>query len=350
MDHTEAVAVREGASLAWRVINDPDVVREELLAYLPTAPADEVAATRQQLVDLGIALRSRGNAEVLRLARLTEWEMARRWPVKAGTGRRDDDRPRLSDASNKDAEQWSRIYEVGRAPLDRILSESEPSRLTQAQVMKWGSVQDIADVTPVNPPQIETDLRFGVIYADPPWRYGNMHPQGTPENHYPTMALEDICSLDVPSDDDCVLYLWATAPLLVEALQVLNSWGFTYKTSAVWDKVSPGIGYWWRGQHEHLLVGVRGKVSPPPARERVASVYRESRRQHSRKPDIIRTQIGSWFPEALKLEMFCRYPAPGWHAWGNQVDSSLSTLPVEAFDPNDPEITGQYDLLREVAP
>lgn len=343
MDHTKEVAVTTSVG---------DLSIPALVEYCQTAPAEEVAATREQLVAYAEAYRKRPeeHAAVLKAARVTEWHMAHRWPPKDGTGPRGDDRPVLVRASaNADKTAWQRVYAVGRAPLDRLLSETEPSRLTQAQVMKWGAVQDIVDVTPQEAPQIETDLRFGVIYADPPWRYGNMHPQGTPENHYPTMALDDICDLNVPADDDCVLYLWATAPLLVEGLKVLDAWGFTYKTSAVWDKVSPGIGYWWRGQHEHLLVGVRGKVSPPPARERAASVYREPRREHSRKPDIIRTQIGSWFPDALKLEMFCRYPAPGWHAWGNQVDSSLASLPVERFDPNDPELTGQYDLLREVA-
>lgn len=322
------------ADIAWeRAAREPDVVREELVTYLRHAPAEEVAATREQLVQYAELYAKRGNVEVLRLARLTEWEMAHRWPVKDGTGPRNDDRPRLSDASNKDAEQWSRIYEVGRADRTRILAETEPSALTQARVRQWAKVQDIADATPAEP-VIETDLRFGVIYADPPWNYANSPDRGNPENHYPVMSLADICALPVPADDNCVLYLWATAPLLVEALQVVDAWGFTYKTSAVWDKEKIGVGYWFRGQHELLLVGVRGKVSPPPQPLRVSSVYREARTAHSRKPDIVRTHIASWFPDVPKLEMFCRYPSPGWHVWGNQVDSTLSHLPVERWSPS----------------
>lgn len=333
MDHTDEVAVRRGDSLAWRVIHEPDVVRQELLTYLPTAPADEVAATRQQLVDLGIALRSRGNAEVLRLARLTEWEMARRWPVKDSTGRRDDDRPRLADASAKDKQQWQCIYAVGRASVDWLLTETEPSALTQAAVIRRVTVRDIVDATP-DTPTVDTDVRFGVIYADPPWNYANSPDRGNPENHYPVMDLADICAIDVKAADNCVLYLWATAPLLVEALQVVSAWGFTYKTCAVWDKEKIGVGYWFRGQHELLLVGVRGKVSPPPQPLRVSSVYREARTAHSKKPDIVRKHIGSWFPDVPKLEMFCRYPAPGWHVWGNQVDSSMSGMPVDHWTPD----------------
>lgn len=176
---------------------------------------------------------------------------------------------------------------------------------------------------------------FDVIYADPPWRYGNMPPSATPENHYPTMALEDICALDVPAAQNSVLYLWATAPLLPEGLRVLEAWGFAYKTSAVWDKQRLGVGYWFRGQHEHLLVGVRGQWSPPPVPFRVSSVYSELSGRHSKKPAAIRNMIATWWPDARRLEMFCRYPAPGWHVWGNQVDSSLAGLPAETFDPTE---------------
>jgi len=106
---------------------------------------------------------------------------------------------------------------------------------------------------------------YGVIYADPPWRYLDATPNRAIENHYPTMSDEEICALEIPADKNCVLYLWAVAPKLPEALAVMEAWGFSFKTSAVWDKVKLGMGYWFRGQHELLLVGVRGRVSPPPS-------------------------------------------------------------------------------------
>jgi len=175
---------------------------------------------------------------------------------------------------------------------------------------------------------------FDVVYADPPWRYDNGTPGREIERHYPTMSHEDICGVRPPVARDAVLYLWAVAPKLPEAFEVMDAWGFTYRSSAVWDKEIPGMGYWFRGQHEHLLVGVRGKWSPPEPRLRVSSIFREPRGRHSKKPDKVRDLIATWFPDANRLEMFCRYPAPGWHVWGNQVDSSRALEAPDTFDPS----------------
>lgn len=188
---------------------------------------------------------------------------------------------------------------------------------------------------PTSDTQVPTPpVSFEVIYADPPWRYDNGTPGREIERHYPTMTHEDICALDVPSARNAVLFLWGVAPKLPEALEVMSSWGFTYRSGAVWDKELVGMGYWFRGQHEHLLVGVKGSWSPPPQPLRVSSVYREARGRHSKKPTAIRNMIATWWPDAARLEMFCRYPAPGWHVWGNQVDSSVAALPFEQFDPH----------------
>ena len=336
------------ADLALRVQSDPDAFRDDLLAWLPDAPPEEVVATRDQLVDIAAAVRRRQPAvmrEMLRAARLTEWEMARRWPARDGGGARGDDRPTLHASKVASDVAWQRVYAVGRVDRDWLLAATEPSDLTQAAVIKRAAVAGIA-ATPA--PAIDTAERFDVIYADPPWQYANSPYRGDPGNHYPTMPLDDICALDVPAADDAVLYLWATAPLLPEALCVMDSWGFAYKTGAVWDKDKVGVGYWFRGQHEHLLVGVRGKVAPPPQRLRVPSVYREARGAHSRKPDRVRDLIAAWFPEARRLEMFARRPAPGWTAWGNEVDASLAGMPAARWDPDDPEVTGQPRLYEEV--
>jgi N6-adenosine-specific RNA methylase IME4 len=165
---------------------------------------------------------------------------------------------------------------------------------------------------------------YDVIYADPPWRYSFSKSDSRKiENQYPTMNVNEICSLNVPAKKDCVLYLWATAPKLLEALKVMEAWGFTYKTQAVWDKRRIGMGYWFRGQHEILLVGVRGKVSPPPQALRTSSVYTFKRGKHSKKPDEIRNLIKDWFPNANRLEMFCRHPDDGWSVFGNEVIESI---------------------------
>lgn len=141
------------------------------------------------------------------------------------------------------------------------------------------------------------------------------------ENHYPTMLIQDICALQVPAADDAVLFLWSTAPLLPEALYVIDSWGFDYTGEmVVWDKVWIGMGYWFRGQHESLLVATRGNGAERLG-ESVPSVYSQTRTKHSRKPAYFRDLIGSWYPAEPKLEMFAREASPGWHVWGNEVKS-----------------------------
>ena len=164
------------------------------------------------------------------------------------------------------------------------------------------------------------EKKYQVIYADPPWRYdfsktGNRKI----ENQYETMSLADIQKLPVPSDENCVLYLWATAPKLLEALSVMAAWGFTYKTQAIWDKEIIGMGYWWRGQHEILLVGVKGKMSPPMQSCRESSVYRERRTRHSKKPRHYRDFIAKVYPQFNRLELFAREKTDGWDVWGDGV-------------------------------
>ena len=175
---------------------------------------------------------------------------------------------------------------------------------------------------------------FGVLYADPPWRYDFSKTSNRDiENHYPTMTTDDLCALPVPAADDAVLYLWATAPKLDDAMRVIRAWGFGYKTHAVWDKEAMGMGYWFRGQHELLMVGTRGNVSPPMPEQRIGSVIRARRGAHSAKPDAVRDMIGRWFPDARKVELFARpwtdlWPKhDGWETWGNEMsnDVELST-------------------------
>jgi len=154
------------------------------------------------------------------------------------------------------------------------------------------------------------------------------------------MTVEEICDLKVPSADNSVLYLWATAPKLLEALTVMKSWGYTYKSQAVWDKEIIGMGYWFRGQHELLLVGTKGKFSPPEQPSRVSSVIREKRSKHSKKPDCVRDLILKWFPNATKVELFARQKTDGWDTWGNEVQST-----IEIGSQKDPVAEDNFDDL-----
>ena len=162
--------------------------------------------------------------------------------------------------------------------------------------------------------------KFDVIYADPPWRYDFAESSNRKiENHYTTMENSDIAKMKVPAKDNCVLFMWATSPKLLEALEVMKGWGFTYKTHAIWDKEKIGMGYWFRGQHELLMVGVKGKVSPPEASIRISSVIKEERSKHSRKPDSVAKYIELAYYNKSKIELFCREPREGWYSYGNQI-------------------------------
>jgi ParB/RepB/Spo0J family partition protein len=171
-----------------------------------------------------------------------------------------------------------------------------------------------------------------VVLADPPWQYNVLESDNRRiENHYPTATVAEIIAHadQLSLAPDCVLFLWATAPLLREALEVMEGWGFEYKTHAVWDKERPGLGYWFRVQHELLLIGTRGKVSPPPPALRCPSVFRERRdEEHSRKPESVYRAIESMFPLAVKLEMYCRgVGRPGWLVFGLEAESAKRKVP-----------------------
>lgn len=175
--------------------------------------------------------------------------------------------------------------------------------------------------------------KYDVIYADPPWRYDFAESKDTAiENHYPTMALEDIKKIDVPAAENSVLYLWTTAPKLIEGLEVMKAWGFTYKTNAIWHKRQVGMGYWFRVNHEILLVGTKGKFSPPLPEKRVDSVYMSNRTEHSKKPHYYRKLLNTFFPDSNKLEMFARPEEDdlfgfdkyeGFDIWGNEVENDI---------------------------
>jgi N6-adenosine-specific RNA methylase IME4 len=115
--------------------------------------------------------------------------------------------------------------------------------------------------------------------------------------------------------------LWATAPKLDAAItELVKAWGFEYRTNFVWVKDKIGMGYHARGQHEHLLVAVRGQIPPPAQQDRVSSVVYGERMQHSAKPEQFYELIESFYPELPKIELFLRgEPRPGWAAYGNEI-------------------------------
>ena len=174
---------------------------------------------------------------------------------------------------------------------------------------------------------------YGVIYADPPWRfrpYGEAGMDRAADNHYPTMTVEEIRQLPVPAANDCVLFLWATVPMEWEAHEVLRAWGFEYRNQFVWLKDRVGTGYWCRNKHEILLIGTKGNPPAPAPGEQSASVLKAPIRRHSEKPTRFAEMIKKMFPNTPALEMFARQSRDGWECWGNEVSAftAAETAPV----------------------
>jgi N6-adenosine-specific RNA methylase IME4/ParB-like chromosome segregation protein Spo0J len=170
-----------------------------------------------------------------------------------------------------------------------------------------------------------SDRRYAVLYADPPWHFEVYNEESgigrAAANHYSTMSLDAICALPIPSlaSPDAALFMWTTLPHLRESFQVLDAWGFQYKTTVVWVKDKIGLGYFVRNQHELLLVATRGDMPSPSPANRPPSVISAPRRDHSRKPDETYALIERMYPELPKIELFARQARDGWACWGNEA-------------------------------
>lgn len=173
--------------------------------------------------------------------------------------------------------------------------------------------------------------RFGTILADPPWRFINRTGKVAPEHkrlaRYDTMTAAEIGALPVAevAGAKSHLYLWAPNALVREALDVMQAWGFTYKSMIVWHKVRKdggsdgrGVGFYFRNVTETVLFGVRGSLRTfDPGRSQV-NLIATRKREHSRKPDELYPIVEACSPGPF-LELFARYPRPGWSAWGNEA-------------------------------
>ncbi len=203
-----------------------------------------------------------------------------------------------------------------------ILQAAKEIRAARGEVRRAERIEKIVEISKGNAPLGQIAERYPVVYADPPWRYEHAESDSRAiENQYPTMALDDIKALPVAdiTMDDCILFMWATSPKLHEAFQLLDAWGFGYRTCAVWDKQKIGMGYYFRQQHELLLVAVKGSPPTPKPADRPSSVFSYPRGPHSAKPVEVYEILEAMYPELPKLEMFCRSPREGWGAWGNQA-------------------------------
>jgi len=177
------------------------------------------------------------------------------------------------------------------------------------------------------------DKKYKCILADPPWEYDNKNTSGSNSSgacqQYSTMSLDDIKNMSVPeiSMDNSCLFLWCTTPLLPYGFDVMKSWGFEYKTTIYWRKImSLGMGYWFRGQVEVCLFGIKGKMKP--FRCQRPNFIQSKVREHSRKPDDLYYIIES-IGLNPKIELFARRKRKGWDVWGNDIKEFIQLSKID---------------------
>jgi N6-adenosine-specific RNA methylase IME4 len=250
-------------------------------------------------------------------------EFGRRGGLKGGRARADKLSPeQRTEAARKAAEaRWSakgRVVKFARPELAR----------GDREAMMAAAADSLRAVMGEQP--------FGTIVADPPWRFTNRTGKVAPEHRrlarYDTMSIAEICSLPVrevaAAKSHC--YLWTPNALVPDALEVLSAWGFTYKTMFIWHKVRKdggsdgrGVGFYFRNVTETVLFGVRGSLRTFQPGRRQVNLLATRKREHSRKPDEMYGIVEACSPGPF-LELFARYPKPGWSVWGDEAAPDIT--------------------------
>ncbi len=176
--------------------------------------------------------------------------------------------------------------------------------------------------------------KYQIIYSDPPWCYRQGKSMGTQfqgacDRHYNTMSIEELCKLPIANitDDDCMLFLWATFPQLVEALQLIKAWGFEYKTCGFnWIKLNKdgtpffGVGYYTKSNGEVCLLATKGNPHKFVKDNSISQIIMTQKRKHSSKPPIIREKIVQLLGDRPRIELFARkeeslFEHKDWEGW-----------------------------------
>jgi N6-adenosine-specific RNA methylase IME4 len=235
--------------------------------------------------------------------------------------------PKLCDLgiTKMQSHRWQLSASVPEEVLEQHITEikNKGKELTSASVHQLALSHKRLEIKlqtgTVEPPQ----GKYRVIYADPPWNYDDKREPrlGGAEYHYPCMSIADLCALPVKdiAEDNAVLFLWVTSPLLEESFEIVRSWGFEYKTSFVWDKVNHNMGHYNSIRHEFLLVCTRGSCLPDTKKLFDSVVSIEKTRKHSEKPERFREIIDILYPHGNRIELFGREPVQDWKVWGNEA-------------------------------
>ena len=235
---------------------------------------------------------------------------------------------RLHDVVGTSLDKGDELDALAKLPADkqdeiitRAAAGEKVSAKTEAKKVRRAEIeqQTAAKITAL------PTKKYGVIYADPEWRFEAFSEETTshgPQDHYKVSETDEIAKRDVASIcyKDCVLFLWATVPMLPDALRVMEAWGFTYKSHLAWIKNRAGTGYWARNKHELLLIGTKGKPAAPAPGDNPDSAIHADVGAHSAKPEVFAELIERLYPNTPKIELNRRGPArPGWDAWGAEA-------------------------------
>ena len=236
-------------------------------------------------------------------------------------------------AMGRRSADYATIRSADPAALYRVMKENRDAKnaakkgLREAKERALG--EKIAASNAALPAIAAEGRTFGVVYADPAWRpepYSRVTGMDrAPENHYPTMLTSEIAALPIAplAARDSVLFIWATMQMLPDAFVVIDAWGFTYKSHAIWVKRRKGnrrgSGYWFTGEHEVLIVATRGKPPCPAPGLQWPSVFITNVGEHSEKPDRVYELIENYYPTVPKLELNARRRRKDWDVWGAEA-------------------------------
>jgi N6-adenosine-specific RNA methylase IME4/ParB-like chromosome segregation protein Spo0J len=221
-------------------------------------------------------------------------------------------------------EELAKQGDMSHMQLHKIetIMEKAPEELKE-QVRKGKSInqayQETQRLEDRNKPKPKPpEGRYDILYVDPPWSYDVGVMRGGPENHYSVMTNKEIMQMQIPSADNAVLFLWVPYPKTREAFDILDAWGFEFKSEFVWIKDKIGTGYYVRGKHEKLFICVKGVgLGVPAEQDRPESVVYAERTEHSKKPQVFYDIIERMYPGRSKIELFARGEArEGWKTWG----------------------------------
>ncbi|WP_449255170.1 MT-A70 family methyltransferase [Bosea sp. (in: a-proteobacteria)] len=263
-------------------------------------------------------------------------------------------------AIGKRAADVATLKSVDPGALYQVIRERHTARQEEKKVRRDEREAELAERIAAGNAALteaaEQGRTYGVIYADPEWRFEPRSRETgmdrAAENHYPTSPTADICARPVGAlaARDSVLFLWATAPMLPDAFRVMEAWGFTYKTHAVWAKRRPGRqrgpGYWLTGEHEVLMLGVRGNPPAPAPGAQWPSFFVAPIGEHSEKPARAYELIEAYFPTLPKIELNARRRRAGWDVWGAEVPDAEPVEPMGRPDPSEMDGFAAPDVVE----